>query len=77
MVDTDKMVGIILGLTISLILIGVLLPTGLSTFYNGNFSTITGIDSSTATMITTLIPIMIVIGIVLAIVGAVKLRKSI
>lgn len=75
----DK-VSIIIGLAISLILMGVLLPIGLADLvnYTGAYnathisgtttSYAVGTNATIATLVATVLPIMIVIGIVLALV---------
>ena len=59
---------------VALILIGILLPVGLTDLvaYDGSYnstvsgSPVTGTNSTMATLVATIIPVMIVIGIVLA-----------
>ena len=68
-------VSAIIGMTISLLLIGILLPIGLPTLiaYNGTYTnaagTSIGMNSTIGTLVGTIIPIMAVIGIVMGFVA--------
>ena len=73
------LVGTIIGITIALLLMGILLPIGLTDLvaYNGSYynssGSLLGTSSTMATLVGTVLPIMAVIGIVL---GFVSKRNS-
>lgn len=70
-----KVFNVIIGLSISFVLLGVLLPVGLTTLvaYNGTYTyangTVAGVSSTMGTLLGTVIPILGVIGIVIAFIG--------
>lgn len=70
------LVGTIIGITIALLLMGILLPIGLTDLvgYNGSYTNSSGViigtSSTMATLVGTVIPIMAVIGLVLMFIGS-------
>ena len=75
--ESNKIIGMVVGFVIALIVIAFLLPVGIEQFYNANWTSIAGIDSSVANMIQIIIPVMVVLGIILAVIAAaVKVRTN-
>ena len=81
---SDNKIQLVIGLVVAMILIGVLLPLGLTDltgytgFYNVTSGTtsVTGTNTTMGTLVGTILPVMIVIGIVLSMVGAIKMREN-
>jgi hypothetical protein len=79
----NRVISTIIGLAIALILIGILLPIGLSDLvtYDGSYNSslsgteVTGTNSTIATLVATILPVMIVIGLILAFVATMS-RKG-
>lgn len=75
--SSTKVVGLIIGIVISLIFIAYFLPVGFTAFFNANWTTdITGLDANIANMIVTVIPIIVILGIVVTLLGVMKIRSS-
>lgn len=86
--NTNKTLYVIIGLAVSMILLGVLLPIGLydltaytgaynsSQVVNGTTTYNAGVNSTVGTLVATILPVMIVIGIVLAMVALMKARNG-
>jgi len=85
---SNKTISIVVGLVVALMVIAFLLPVGIASFYNANWTHIgqvwngttwlgtPTIDASLASMIATIIPIMIVLGIVLSIIGMAVMKRK-
>jgi hypothetical protein len=60
---TSKIIGSVIAVVIGLILIGTMLPIGINTLYNANWSA--SVDTGLLTMIQVVLPILAVIGLLL------------
>jgi hypothetical protein len=60
---TSHIIGAVIGVVIGLILIGTMLPIGINSLYNANWSG--SIDAGLLTMIQVVLPILAVIGLLL------------